>query len=244
MTLRWLLPPGGEVDSLEQAYDPGAGPSLRGGFVLSTDGAIAVEETSAGLSSPADKQVFRALRAVTDAVVVGAGTARREDYRPVQPSPTGALWRAERDLPPLPPLVIVTASAQLSPGARCFTAGEGPRTVVVTCASADPAQRAALAEVADVLVVGEDEVCLPSMVAALHGRGLTRLLCEGGPALLTDLLTAGLVDELCLTATPLLVGGAPGLLSRALPAPLRLAPVHLLDGGGGVLLGRWQVLTN
>ena len=243
MTLRWLFPPGGEVTSLEQAYDPGAGPSLRGGFVLSTDGAIAVEGASAGLSSPADKQVFRALRAVADAVVVGAGTARSEDYRQVQPSPTGALWRAAHDLPPVAPLVIVTASAQLSPAARCFSP-EGPRTVVVTCAGADPARRAALAEVADVLVVGEEQVCLPAMVTALHERGLTRLLCEGGPALLTDLLTAGLVDELCLTATPLLVGGAPGLLSRALPTPLRLAPVHLLDGGDGVLLGRWRVLTD
>lgn len=243
MTLRWLFPPGGEVTSLEQAYDPGAGPSLRGGFVLSTDGAVAVEGTSAGLSSPADKKVFRALRAVADAVVVGAGTVRREDYRPVQPSATGALWRAAHHLPPVAPLVIVTASAQLSPTARCFAA-DGPRTLVVTCASAAPARRAALAEVADVLVVGDEQVCLPSMVAALHGRGLTRLLCEGGPALLTDLLAAGLVDELCLTATPLLVGGAPGLVSRALPAPLRLAPLHLLDGDDGVLLGRWRVLSS
>ena len=241
MTLHWLYPAGGEVLSLEQAYDPGDQPSLRAGFVLSIDGAVSIDGTSAGLSSAADKQVFRALRAVTDAVLVGAGTARSEDYRTIHPSPTGALWRAARNLPPAP-LVIVTATCELSPTARCFAPG-ATRTIVVTCAGADPGLRGALADVADVLVLGGASVHLAAMVSALHELGLTRLLCEGGPALLTDLLSAGLVDEMCLTSAPVLTGsGAPTLLTRSLETAIRLAPVHLLSGEDGELLGRWRVL--
>ena len=239
MTLRWLLPPGGPVRSLEQAYDAGTGPSLRAGFVLSLDGAVAVDGGSHELSGAADKLVFHALRAVADAVVVGAGTVRSEDYGPVRPRKSGATWRAARSLPASPPLVVVTSSCELSTSARCFV--QSPRTVIVTCACADPDRRAALAQVADVIVVGDSRVDLPAMLAELHQRGLTRLLCEGGPALLTDLLVAGLVDELCLTSTPLLVGDAPALVTRALPSPVRLEPVHLLAGGDGVLLGRWKV---
>jgi riboflavin biosynthesis pyrimidine reductase len=237
--VRLLLPqprPLDEHDLLE-LYGAGDAPHLRAGFVVTTDGGVAVDGGSRALQSPADKTAFSTLRSVSDAVVVGAGTARAEDYGPVRPRPSGAAWRRERGLAPRPPLVLVSRSLDLDPGARCFT---GP-AVVVTCAAADPARRAALAEVADVEVAGEDDVDLAAAVDRLRARGLRRLLCEGGPMLLTALLTAGLVDELCLTATPLLLGTAPTLLTRALARPVPLALEHLVDGGSGVLLARWSV---
>ena len=224
-------------DDLHDLYDSGDGPCLRAGFVLSTDGGVAWDGGSRPLQTPADEAVFHALRAVSDAVVVGAGTARAEGYGPVRPRPAGRAWRQAHGLAPQPPLVLVSRALDLDPADRCFT---GP-ALVVTCAATDPGRRAALGEVADVLVCGEDEVDLPAAVAALHDRGLVRLLCEGGPALLTGLLGAGLVDELCLTLTPLLLGTAPTLLTRALPAPVRLDLRHLVDGGDGVLLARYGV---
>lgn len=237
--MRLLLPEVRELgaDDLHDLYDPGDSPCLRAGFVVTTDGGIALDGGSRSLQTPADSAVFHALRAVADAVVVGAGTARSEGYGPVRPRPTGAAWRAAHRLPASPPLVLVSRSADLDPEARCFT---GP-AIVVTCAAADAGRRARLAQVADVVVVGDDEVDLPAAVAALHGRGLTRLLCEGGPHLLTGLLRAGLVDELCLTHTPMLLGRAPTLLTEALEQPVQLELAHLVDGGGGVLLGRWSV---
>jgi riboflavin biosynthesis pyrimidine reductase len=95
--------------------------------------------------------------------------------------------------------------------------------------------------VADVVVAGDDDVDLPAAVTALHERGLRRLLCEGGPTLLTALLRAGVVDELCLTTAPVLLGRAPTLLVEALPAPVDLRLLHLVDGGDGSLLTRWAV---
>ena len=91
------------------------------------------------------------------------------------------------------------------------------------------------------MVAGDDDVDLSAAVAALHARGLTRLLCEGGPTLLTALLQAGLVDELCLTSTPLLVGTAPTLLTSSLAAPAALELRTLVDGDDGVLLARYGV---
>ena len=230
-----LLTPGDEVASLEDLY-AAPGPLLRAGFVHAVDGVIALDGTSAALGSPADKAVFRALRAVCDAVLVGAGTARSEDYGPVLLSETGTAWRAARGLP-RPPLVLVSRSLDLDPGARCFTGDTRP--LVLTCAAATPPP--GLSEVADLLVAGDQSVDLLAGLAALRERGLAHLLCEGGPALLTDLLRLRAVDELCLTAAPLLAGAGPRLVGD-LDEAVRLEPVHLLDGGDGGVLGRYRVL--
>ncbi|MCW2681176.1 MAG: hypothetical protein JWM62_2577 [Frankiales bacterium] len=230
--MQLLLPEARALDAqdLLHLYDPGEAPGVRAGFVLSTDGAIAQDGSSRPLQSAADEAVFHALRAVSDAVLVGAGTARTEDYGPVRPRPDGQAWRAQRALPEQPPLVLVSRSLDLDPAARCFT---GP-SVVVTCAAARGGDR-----FPDVLVAGEDEVDLPEAVRQLRERGLTRLLCEGGPQLLTAMLQAGLVDELCLTHTPRLLGPAPGLLTVPLTRELELQ--HLVDGGDGVLLARYRI---
>ena len=239
--MRLLLPEARDlgVDDLLDLYDPGEAPLLRAGFVVTTDGGIALDGGSRALQTATDQAVFHALRAVADAVVVGAGTARTEDYGPVRPRPAGQAWRAARGLAPAPPLVLVSRSLDLDPASRAF--GGQSRTVVLTCAAAPAAARQALARVADVVVAGDADVDLRVAVSALHERGLSRLLCEGGPRLLTDLLRAGLVDELCLTLTPLLLGAAPGLLTAPLPAPVHLELRHLVDGGEA-LLARYAVV--
>jgi len=228
-----------EVEDLLDLYDSGEDRCLRAGFVVTTDGGIAFDGGSRALQTPSDEVAFHALRAVTDAVVVGAGTARGEGYGPVRPRPGGQAWRARHGRSLAPPLVLVSRSLELDPADRCF--GGSTRAVVVTCAAAPAAARRAVAQVADVVVAGEHDVDLPAALDALHDRGLARLLCEGGPHLLTSLLTAGLVDELCLTLTPLLVGTAPTLLTTALPEPVRLELRHLVDGGDGALLARYAV---
>lgn len=225
-------------DDLLELYDPGRTASLRAGFVLSVDGAAAVEGSSRGLQVPSDQAAFRVLRTVADAVLVGAGTVRTEDYGPVRLREPGRRWRQRRGRRPDVPLVVVSRRLDLAPTGRWAGAG---RPVVVTCASAPAERRTALAGVADLLVHGEDEVDLAAAVADLRQRGLPSLLCEGGPGLLSALLRADLVDELCLTVSPVLVGGAP-VLADPLGARTPLRLVSLVDGGDGGLLCRWTVL--
>ena len=234
--MRLLLPEQRPLRDLLDLYDPGGRPCLRGGLVLSTDGGVAWEGGSRGLQSPADQASFSALRAVADAVVVGAGTARGEGYGPVRHTAAGRAWRVAHGRRPAP-LVLVSRSLALDPADPALT-GE-VRPVVVTCAAARVPD--GLRAVVDLVVAGEDAVDLPAAVQALHARGLTRLLCEGGPHLLTALLRAGLVDELCLTLTPVLLGTAPTLLTEALPAQQPLQLAHLVDGGDGVLLARYRL---
>ena len=95
--MRRLLPsPAEDLDdaALVEAYRLPPGRSLRMDFVASPDGSIAVDGRSAGLGSPGDKRVFRTLRALADVVLVGAGTATTEGYRPVSPDSAVGRLRA------------------------------------------------------------------------------------------------------------------------------------------------------
>lgn len=237
--MRLLLPAAGPLPAggLEELYDAGRGPLLRAGFVLSVDGAVAVQGRSRGLHTPSDGEVFRALRALADAVLVGAGTARAEGYRAVRLSEPGRRWRARTGRAEQVPVVLVTRSCDLDPAAPVLV--DGP-AVVLTCGAAPADRRQALAKVADVLVCGDDAVDLAEGVDRLRERGLAGLLCEGGPQLLHDLLEAGLVDELCATVSPSLVGGSP-LLATALGTARPVQPVSVVDGGDGALLCRWRL---
>ena len=221
----------GDVTDLEAFYAPPGTRHLRMNFVQSLDGAIAVDGRSKGLQSPADLRVFRTLRNVSDAVLVGAGTARQESYGPVRISAEGQAWRARTGRPPEVPLVIVSTSG----GRGLDPERLAPRTLVLTCrAGADASVPF------EQLVHGEDTVDLAPGLAELADRGLARLVCEGGPTLFTSLLAHGLVDELCLTLSPLLVGPAPHLLAVAPEPPPVLQLVSLLREDD-VLLSRWSV---
>ncbi len=238
--MRRLFPDPAPVEddaALAEAYRLPPGRSVRVDFVVSLDGAIAVDGKSAGLGSPGDRRVFRVLRALADAVLVGSGTAAAEGYRPVAPDSAVGRLRAALGRPASEPVVVVSRRASLAPGDRLAVAP----TVLVTCAAADASRRAALADAGvDVLVCGEDDVDLPLALDRLADRGLQQLVCEGGPALLTSALDAGVVDELDLTVSPALVGGATRLLDRALRDVVRPRLVQVLEEDG-VLFTRYAL---
>ena len=235
--MRQLLPGARELapDDLPDLYDGGPRPLLRAGFVVALDGSTTVEGRSDGLSGPGDLAVFRALRTVSDAVLVGAGTARSEDYGPVRHRPAAAAWRVAHERAPQTPLVVVTRTGRLDPGARLF---QGPVLIIA------PARADTAALPCEVLRAGDDDVDLPAALRLLRERGLAHVLCEGGPQLLTDLVSAALVDELCLTHAPVLAGSQPPLLTRALPTPAQLSLVSLLHDEPGLLLARWSVVRS
>ena len=196
-----------DTEALTAAYAPDrAVPCLRLNFVSSVDGAATVDGKSAPLGTPADKQVFGLLRRLCDGLIVGAGTVRDEKYRAIRSDDEQRHWRIDHGLQPHPRLVIVSSRLDLDPAAAVFT--DAPvRPIVVTHQGSKEAPREALAEVADVIVHGVDEVDLAGAVGELReAYALDQLLSEGGPHLFASLYAADLVDELCLTLSPRLAG--------------------------------------
>jgi riboflavin biosynthesis pyrimidine reductase len=210
---------------------------LRANMVASADGAGFLDGRSAGLSSPADMRLFGLLRVLADVVIVGAGTARLEQYKPARRRPALAELRAASvgaDRPPAPPIALVSRQLDLDLESPLFTAAPpDARTIVITCASSPDDARAAAARVADVIVAGDLVVDLKEATAALRHRGLGRVLCEGGPHLLGQIAADGLLDELCLTVSPVLAGPGPTRVTAGAPFPARpMTLAHVLEEDG------------
>ncbi|MCR1982003.1 dihydrofolate reductase family protein [Cellulosimicrobium cellulans] len=234
------LPPDPREDRLAALYaygTPVRGASVvRANMVASVDGAAwGPDERSGSINDDADWRVFRVLRALADVVLVGAGTARAEGYTPLD-RPRGLRHLHDAPLE----LAVVSRSGRVPP---TLAGTDRPPFVLTGPAGAATARGDVPAD--RVLVVGQDAaddthepgdaLDLAAGLAALAGRGLTRVLAEGGPSLLADLLAADLVDELCVTTTPTLVGPGPARIvagaarpgaTTALPRGARLA--HLL----------------
>jgi 5-amino-6-(5-phosphoribosylamino)uracil reductase len=241
--VRRLLPDPGDLDddaSLAAAYAPPAGRFLRVNFIASLDGATTVGGRRRGLQAPGDLRVFRVLRALPDVVLVGAGTATAEKYGPISDDSGVGRIRLELGRPATAPIAVVSRRASLDP--RGPLAGAQSRTIVITCAAADEARRAALAEAGvDVWLCGDDDVDLPAALQRLVDAGLPHITCEGGPTLLRSLLAEQLVDELDLSISPARVGGEVRLVGDApLPDVVRLELTQLLEQDG-MLFTRYAV---
>lgn len=215
-------------------------PWIRVNFVSSIDGAVSVGGLSGALGTPADKQVFGILRELADVIVVGAGTARAENYGGVRISEAGRARRRGLGQPPVPPVAVVSARGNVDPHSRLFTDTE-IAPLVITCSDADPKHLEQLSAAdADVIMAGTERVTTQGLIAALAGRGFTRVLCEGGPGLLGQLIADDAVDDLCLTTAPLLVGGDAGrIASSPRSGSIAMVPRHILGDSDGTSLTRW-----
>jgi riboflavin biosynthesis pyrimidine reductase len=229
--VRQLLPyPAEDLtdDDLLAAYAVPPGEHLRVNFVSSADGAVTIDGASGGLGGPGDRRVFQLLRDLADVILVAAGTVRNEGYGyPRFPAERRdrrqATGRAE-----WPTFAIVSRRLDLDLSSSLFV--DPPvRPVVLTGPDSPADRRAELERCAEVMVVDD----LSSGVARLHRRG--PILCEGGPHLFAALVGAGLVDELCLTLSPVLAGPGPGRIeSGPLHPAVHLALAGLLEEDGAL----------
>ncbi|MGW3284607.1 pyrimidine reductase family protein [Streptomyces sp. NPDC001002] len=246
---------GGLVDrewtlaELSAAYaypEPSAGgppvPYLRGNMVSTLDGAAQHGGKSQGISNAADMRIFGTLRGLADVVVVGAETVRQEGYRPARARDDFAAARAAAGQGPAPAIAVVTASLDLDFSLPLFTSPLVP-TLVLTGASAAPDRVAAAEKAGTRVVIAGDGVGVDPAraVLALGELGHTRLLTEGGPRLLGQMIAAGVLDELCLTLSPMLTAGDAQRIAGgpSVAVPQRFALVSLLTEEG-FLFGRYQ----
>jgi riboflavin biosynthesis pyrimidine reductase len=221
--------PAGDLSDadLTAAYAfPGERPWVRGSMVSTLDGAMRGPDGHSGsISTAADRRVFSTLRMTADVVLVGAGTVRDEGYRP-----------SKR------PIAIVTSRLDLPTTLPLFAQRTGltPTTIVLTTQESAAQAPDELRRLADIVECGRTEVDLAAAIAHLNARGLGHIHCEGGPSLLGSLADSGLLDELLLTVTPMLLGsdaaghviGVPGGLRPA----LRMRTTQVLEDDGSVFI--------
>ncbi len=154
-------------------------------MISSLDGSTSVDGLSGGLGNATDRALLRLLRERSDAVLVGAHTARVEGFRPSK----------------FEHLQIVVASRSADED-WTLPLWQSDRTILLTTVDAPTVPNSIRT-----LRFGQENIDFTSALQALRSTGVQRVVCEGGPRLNGLLLQEDLFDELCLTVAPLLVGG-------------------------------------
>lgn len=216
---------------------------VRGNAIASLDGGATTEGTSGGLGAAGDRRLFGLLRELADVIVVGAGTARAENYGGARMTAAQRQRRQRTGQAEVPPIALVTRSGVIDHDMAVLTDTETP-PLVLTCAQAAGAARSRLgsaAEVIDCSGADPSQVDLATALERLAGRGLTRVLTEGGPSLLGSFVADGLLDELCLTTAPLLVGGGAVRITGGSGDDMLTAMhrAHVLADADGYLYARY-----
>lgn len=204
-------------------------PYIYTNLAISRDGRISFNEPGlieAGymtLAHPHDRWMMALLRMRADAVMVGDTTMKvvQEDYRPS----TECVWSAEYIYPPdtaaftaqrkaegyapFPLLVILSLDGQMDFNYPCFTQPDYHVVLATTTAGAQNARQLTVPANVDIHDLGEAVADLPRLVQLLYSDYQVRhLLCEGGAAVLANMLDAGLVDEEFVTWCPTFVGSS------------------------------------
>jgi riboflavin-specific deaminase-like protein len=238
---RRLLPEPAVLADAHEALDgldligsvPAGRPYVVLNMVATVDGRATVAGRTAQISSAPDRQMFHALRTRVDAIMVGAGTIRIERYGRIVRDPELRGRRRALGLAEDPVAVIVSASLGVPPDVPLLQAPE-QEVVIVTAGEGE--LEGCAAQVSYLRASPGVPLSLREMLGRLRAEhGIRTVLCEGGPHLNGSLLTEGLVDELFLSVSPTIAGGA-GALSIVMGAELadtvdaRL--LWLLESGG------------
>jgi diaminohydroxyphosphoribosylaminopyrimidine deaminase/5-amino-6-(5-phosphoribosylamino)uracil reductase len=188
-------------------------------WAMTLDGKIAASDRrSRWITGPAAREEAHRLRSLSDAVVVGIGTALADDPALDVRLPTP--WPRE------PLRVVVDSHARLPTSARCIGAGTAARTVVAVADAAPDDQVARLVSSGiTVLVCKSDRgrVDVFDLAAQLFAMDVTSMLVEGGGELHASFVEAALVDRVAVFVAPKLVGGA------AAPTPVGGSGLPLPD---------------
>lgn len=223
----WELDSEGSRERLLELYQTGHQRWLRLNLVTNVSGSAAGPDgTSETLTGASDRRILGVIRQLSDVVLIGAASVRAEGYQ----------------LPRRSRLAIVTSSGDLS-GHR-IEQGAASDILVICPAPAGERVEQSLPG-AQILVIPSRDGRVPvdAAIAALRELGLPGIVCEGGPALASQLLSAGLVDELCLTTSPQLGGRALPLLTEGVPQ-LHLTFRQAIIDDAGYQFSRWAIQSS
>ena len=202
-------------------------------MLTTLDGAIAgADGLSGSISSATDRLIFSEVRRLADAVLVGAGTIRAERYNPMKTKPEYQEARAAAGLQPASVVVIVSRTLDL-PWQDPLFHESAQQPIVLTGLHAEASSDLKRAQAsADVQQIPDLEA--RTIIGAMHARGLSRIVCEGGPTLLTLMAAANLIDEYDITLAPILAGNGEGIVHGDLGEIKRLRLAHAITDDGFV----------
>jgi riboflavin-specific deaminase-like protein len=202
------LPPGELSALLAPILAPPAAPDgcrVIGRLAQTLDGRIATASgSSQWIGGPGDLLHTHRLRALCDAVLIGAGTVRHDDPRLTTRLVPG----------PSPVRVVMDTDRRLPTTFSVFRDG-GPPTLLACAADAPGGEAHGQAEVLRLPRRAGTGLCLPTLLRALAARGLSRIFVEGGGQTVSRFLAAGCLDRLHLTVAPVLLGS--GIPAFSLP---------------------------
>lgn len=192
--------------SLSELYTGETNSWIRANMVLTLDGNyVDTTDSSRGLSSDADLKLLLLLRAISDVVLVGAQTARLENY----PIPKMREEHLEISSE-APRLCVVTHSMDLSPTLKMFQV-QNEKPIIITKRNADSSWLDSLQSLKDLalIIVLDEPVTGQNIIHSLRELALTKVVCEGGPSLLSLLQKDALIDEMDITYAPVISGKSP-----------------------------------
>jgi len=213
---------------------------------MSADGKISTRERrQVKISGAQDFSRVDQLKAGSDAVMVGIGTVLADDPSLTVKSEECRTGRLNRGVDEHPVRIVVDSTARIPPEAAVLHKGTGKRIVAVSH-QADPKKIAALQSFATVIIAGDDEVDLATLMDKLGEMGIRRVMVEGGGTLIAGLITAGLVNEIYTFIGNMIIGGkdspsfvdGEGFILESGVSRLTLLEMHRIENG--VLL-HWNV---
>jgi riboflavin biosynthesis pyrimidine reductase len=210
-----------ELHEIASHYEAPRETWVRANMVISQDGHfVGPNNTSRDLTGPADLKLLLLLRALSDVVLVGANTARQENYRQPRLRPEFEFLGRKA-----PRLAVVSESLKFDLITDLFHGGN-QRTIIINIGSTEPSLE--LAQIAQVVSIAKNANLGAAIISELTQLGMNTVTCEGGATLLTSLLHADAVDEYDLTTSPVQVGSI-AKQSQALPHDWDLVSTAVAD---------------
>lgn len=215
-------------------------------LAMSADGKLSTRERrQVKISGTGDFQRVDAIKADSDAIMVGIGTVLADNPSLTVKSHILREKRKTDGMDEHPIRVVVDSTARTPLDADILHKGTGRRIIAVS--NNAPVERVRALELhAEIIQTGEKEVALPDLLSRLYGLGVRRLMVEGGGTLIWSLFREGCVDEFYTFIGNLVIGGkdAPtpadggGFVKEEEFPRLKLLDSEVIEGG--VLL-RWKV---
>ncbi|WP_329015798.1 bifunctional diaminohydroxyphosphoribosylaminopyrimidine deaminase/5-amino-6-(5-phosphoribosylamino)uracil reductase RibD [Streptomyces sp. NBC_00690] len=179
-------------------------PHVSWKYAASLDGRIAAQDRSSRwITSPESRADVHRLRAESDVVVVGSGTARVDDPHLAVRGVPGAVQPLR--------VVVDTEGTAVRPGARVLDDAAPTLIAIADDVVTD------LTDLTDVLRLPRADrgLSVPALLDALHQRGVRSVLLEGGPTLAGAFAAAGAIDKVIGYLAPVLLGAGPNALADA-----------------------------